>query len=151
MISRSSFPGLLLGANLLFGALSTPALARPPFDPRPIPPIARPPIVLRCADLRVVELPRPTWDATNHRSIIPAVIRNTGNRATGGPFAVSLDGTSQSLVAGPLAAGASVTVTFTLPYWVYDPDASYSVTVDPADQIAECNESNNTLEFFELG
>lgn len=47
--------------------------------------------------------------------------------------------------------GATVTVVFTLPYWVYDPDASLIVTADSEGEVDECNEDDNRLRFFELG
>ncbi len=72
---------------------------------------------------------------------IRLVVRNGGDAAAGS-FAVQLNGTQQAVVAG-LAAGQSVELHF--PGAVLG--AQYSADADPANQIAERDESNNTRTF----
>lgn len=122
----------------------------------PVRPIPGDRILLPCrgyADLTVSSLPGPQWDHANHRSIIQAVIKNQGGRAAGS-FVVRLtvDGsTIREAVVGGLAAASATTVTFTVPFWVYNPDAQYDVKVDYSNRVQECNEKNNVKEFFGLG
>ncbi|MCH8840212.1 MAG: endonuclease [Planctomycetes bacterium] len=47
--------------------------------------------------------------------------------------------------------GATVTVIFRLPYWVYNPDATLEVTADYKGTVRECNEKNNTKTFKDRG
>jgi len=110
---------------------------------------------IRCfgkADLVVADLPGPSWDAAGRKSIIPVVVKNIGHRAATGFQVKYSDGTSTrtAFVAG-LAAGATNTIYFTVPYWVYRPDANYLIQVDPTRRVNECNEKNNSKRFFNLG
>jgi hypothetical protein len=107
----------------------------------------------RKPNLVVSTIHRPTWDGAN--SVIAVDITNNGGSAAGPSTAELVDyqfapGVA-SVATPPIAAGATVTVVFTLPYWVYDPDASLIITVDAKGEIDECNEDDNRLRFFELG
>jgi len=114
-----------------------------------------------CADLIVEKIDRPEWDGTNHRSIIRATIKNIGTASAVASYARVIDpstmqpGTSvpQNAVAATsaLAPGASVTVVFYLDYWVFNPDAALDVTADYKNDIAECDESNNSLHYQAKG
>jgi hypothetical protein len=112
-----------------------------------------------CPDL-VVDSILPQWDAANHRSVITAVIRNIGSAAAGpsvarvvDPSTTDTSGVPYSATAPtpPLAPGASATVVFYLPYWVFNPDASLEVTADYNGMITECREDNNTKSFSAVG
>lgn len=111
--------------------------------------------VIDCArpDLVVSAIHRPVWDGT--RSVISVDITNVGGAAAGPSAAQLVDYQFAPGVAAvatpPIPSGATVTVVFTLPYWVYDPDASLIVTADFKNDVAECNEDNNELRFFERG
>ena len=111
-------------------------------------------------DLVVTKIDKPQWDATNHRSIITAEIKNIGNAGAAASIARIIDpstlqstGAPQNAIANTpaLAAGASATVTFYLPYGVYNPDADLEVTADYKGMIEECDETNNTKSFHEQG
>ena len=113
-----------------------------------------------CPDLRVREIQRPDWDAQERRSVIRAVIQNVGTAAAPSTLARLIDpSTTQPSGApyndvvdtGPIPEGGEVTVTFHLPYWVYNPDASLEVTADYKGTLEECDETNNTAEFSEIG
>ncbi|HTU63784.1 MAG TPA: CARDB domain-containing protein, partial [Polyangiales bacterium] len=100
----------------------------------------------------VVTAIRPRWDGT--QSVIEADITNSGASAAGASTAKLVDyqsGAGSTAATPSIAAGATVTVTFTLPYWVYDPDATLDVSADSENKIDECNENDNRLRFFELG
>jgi hypothetical protein len=111
--------------------------------------------VERCRkpNLVVSTIHRPTWDGT--QSVIIVDITNDGGSAAGASSAELVDyqfAPGVASVAVPaVAAGATVSVVFTLPYWVYDPDASLIVTVDARGEIDECKEDDNRLRFFEPG
>jgi hypothetical protein len=114
----------------------------------------------RNPDLVVTKINKPQWDNPNNRSIITAVIENIGLTAAGQSIARVIDpsttqatGAPQNAIANTpvLAAGASTTVTFYLPYWVYNPDAELEVTADYKGMIKECNENNNTAVFNDRG
>jgi len=111
-------------------------------------------------DLVVTVINRPTWDSANHRSVITATIKNIGNMAAGASIARVIDPSTNQPTGAPynaiantpaLAPGASFTVTFYLPYWVYNPDALLEVTADYKGMVTECNEKNNQKTFNELG
>ena len=111
-----------------------------------------------CPDLVVESIDRPTWDGTN--SVIQATIRNIGNASAESTLARVIDPTTLQPTGAPynavsstpaLAPGASATVTFYLPYWVYNPDVTLEVTADYKNQLSECNEENNLLVFEGVG
>jgi hypothetical protein len=111
-----------------------------------------------CPDLVVESIDRPTWDGTN--SVIRATIRNIGNASAVSTSARVIDPTTFQPTGAPynavsstpaLAPGASATVTFYLPYWVYNPDVTLEVTADYKNQLSECNEENNLLVFEGVG
>lgn len=111
-------------------------------------------------DLVVTVINKPTWDSTNHRSVITATIKNIGNMAAGASIARVIDPSTSQSTGAPynaiantpaLAPGASFTVTFYLPYWVYNPDALLEVTADYKGMVKECNETNNQKTFNEMG
>lgn len=113
-----------------------------------------------CPDLRVRRIDRPVWDAAARQSVITAVIENAGNLDAPSTLARLIDpSTSQPTGApyndvvdtGPIAAGGAVSVTFRLPYWVYNPDADLEVTADYKGLLEECDENNNRAEFHERG
>ena len=113
-----------------------------------------------CPDLAVKEILRPQWDASDRRSVIRAIVQNVGSADAPSTLARLIDpSTTQPTGApyndvqstGPIPAGGEAMVTFTLPYWVYNPDAELEVTADYKDQLPECNEDNNTAEFSEIG
>lgn len=113
-------------------------------------------------DLVVESISRPVWDYANQRSIVQAVIRNVGDAAAGPSYALMRDPSTidpnssypyESDAAGvpALGSGASATVTFYLPYWVYNPDANLDVIADYKSTVEECNEGNNSRTFTDRG
>lgn len=107
----------------------------------------------RKPDLTVTNIHRPSWDGT--KSVIDVDVTNVGAAPAPASTAELIDyelvGVSTTVATPPIAAGATVTVTFTLPYWVFDPNASLAVTADSKQEIDECDEMNNHRRFFELG
>ncbi|MFZ2161353.1 MAG: CARDB domain-containing protein [Sideroxyarcus sp.] len=111
-------------------------------------------------DLVVTTIEKPVWDNANHRSLINVVITNIGSAGAAASIARIIDPSTPQPSGPPfnaiantpaLAAGASTTVTFELPYWVYNPDADLEVTVDYKGMVEECNEKNNIKTFHEIG
>ncbi|MGH7604550.1 MAG: CARDB domain-containing protein [Gemmatimonadaceae bacterium] len=111
-------------------------------------------------DLIVESILPPTFVQATHSTRIEAVIRNIG----AGPAAASLarvidpstfisPGVPQNAIAPnpPLGPGASANVVFSLPYWVFNPDASLEVTADYKNQVPECREDNNVKDFAGIG
>ncbi len=114
----------------------------------------------RLPDLVVTKIYKPQWDRANRRSIIKAVVKNIGNAPASLSIARMIDPSTSQPTGAPynatytinsIAAGASKTVVFYLPYWVYNPDAELEVTADYKGTVTESNENNNMKEFFELG
>jgi subtilase family serine protease len=108
----------------------------------------------------VDNIDKPIWDGANHRSVIRATIKNIGNAAAGSTLARVIDPTTPQPTGAPynsvapipaLAPGASATVTFYLPYWVYNPDVTLEVTADYKNELSECNEENNVKVFEDVG
>jgi CARDB protein len=117
-------------------------------------------LVRGCPDLVVDSILRPTWDAANNRSVIVAVIRNSGTTNAPSTIARVIDpsttgptGAPQNAIATtpPLAPGAAASVTFYLPYWVFNPDASLEVTADYKNDLLECREDNNVASYSAIG
>lgn len=112
-----------------------------------------------CPDLIVEAIERPEWDSQNNRSVIRATIRNIGGVPAGPTVAQVVDlsphagalATKADAPTSALAPGDTATVTFFLPYWVYDPNADLKVTADYKNEISECNEDNNVKELHDLG
>jgi len=113
-----------------------------------------------CPDLIVEKIEKPQWDGDNNRSIINAVIKNIGNATASQTIARVIDPSTLQSTGAPynaiantpdLAPGASVVVTFYLPYWVYNPDAELEVTADYKGMLQECDEGNNTMTFADQG
>lgn len=113
-----------------------------------------------CPDLVVEQVQTPEWDDVNRRSVIHATIRNIGTAPAPATVARLVDpSTPQSSGAPfiavantpPLDPGQAVSVTFFLPYWVYNPDATVEVTADYTNDLAECQEENNTRLFEDIG
>jgi hypothetical protein len=113
-----------------------------------------------CPDLVVDSVMRPVWDGDNRRSVINAVIRNGGTVTATPTLARVIDPSTSQPTGAPyndvaptpeLGPGDWVTVTFHLPYWVYNPDASLEVTADYKNELAECREDNNKREFEDIG
>ena len=120
----------------------------------------RPRRIETCPDLVVTSIEKPTWDQANNRTVIRANIKNIGTASAGLTFARVIDPSTHQPTGAPynaiaqtplLAPGASATVVFYLPYWVYNPDASLEVTADYKDTLQECNENNNTRVFTDIG
>jgi hypothetical protein len=55
------------------------------------------------------------------------------------------------LFRGERTLDRAVSVTFYLPYWVFNPDATLEVTADYKNDLAECREDNNTRTFAAIG
>jgi hypothetical protein len=108
-------------------------------------------------DLVVDTIMRPTFVSPGSR--IEAVIRNLGPGAAAASVAYLVDPStlsggvpySATTPTPPLAAGATATVVFTLPYWVFNPDAVLDVTADYKGVIAECREDNNSKHYEARG
>jgi hypothetical protein len=109
-------------------------------------------------DLVVDTIFRPTF--VNGASRIEAIIHNLGPGAAGPSLARLIDPSTLQSTGAPynaiaptpaLAAGATATVVFTLPYWVFNPDATLDVTADYKGDIAECREDNNTKHYEARG
>ena len=109
-------------------------------------------------DLVVDTIFRPTF--VNGSSRIEAVIRNLGPGAAGPSIARLIDPSTLQSTGAPynaiaptpaLAAGATANVVFTLPYWVFNPDATLDVTADYKNDVAECREDNNTKHYEARG
>lgn len=105
-------------------------------------------------DLVVTQIHDPVWDPVSKVSIVKVTVSNIGSApATAFETELKDPGTGAAgiqAVAG-LAAGASVTLTFTFGYWVFDPDAELIATVDVSQKVEECKEDNNVLKYFKLG
>jgi hypothetical protein len=126
-----------------------------------VPPVAREdlpsrrPFVPSCDDrpeLIISTIVEPAWDARARGTIIPVVVKNKG-RVVAENFRVQLrDGsTIRTAFITAVAPGSSYSVYFTLPYWVYNPDADFTVHVDSTNRVRECSETNNVKEFFGPG
>jgi len=109
-------------------------------------------------DLVVDSIMRPIF--VNGTSRIEAVIKNLGPGPAGASIARLIDpstlqsgGAPYNSIANtpPLAAGVSATVVFMLPYWVFNPDATFNVTADYKGDVAECREDNNVKNFEAIG
>ncbi|MBN2534583.1 MAG: hypothetical protein JXB88_16990 [Spirochaetales bacterium] len=115
----------------------------------------------KCPDLIVDKIYDPEWDANQKISRIKAVIVNIGNVKAGASIAQLIDPSTLDPSSGnpydayakvpELAPGESYTVEFTLPYWVFNPDATLRVTADYKDQVSECDEKNNTALYDVIG
>ncbi|MFC4875331.1 CARDB domain-containing protein [Microbulbifer halophilus] len=105
-------------------------------------------------DLVVADIADPVWNNANGTSEVQVTVSNIGGVAAGGFHTRLIDpGTSANDVQGVsgLAAGASVVLTFTFSYWVFDPDAELIATADYKNQVEECDEDNNQLRYFKKG
>ena len=114
----------------------------------------------RCPDLVVSQIYRPEWDNANRRSILKADIKNIGTALAPETLARVIDPSTTQGTGAPyndvattpaLNPGATTTVTFYLPYWVYNPDALLEFTADYKQTLQECLEDNNTETFSEQG
>lgn len=110
-------------------------------------------------DLVVDTILRPTFLPSPSRSRIEVVIHNLGPGFSAASTARLVDpstlvgGVPQSATAAtpPLTAGATATVVFILPYWVFNPDAVLDVTADYGNVVPECREDNNMKHFEAKG
>lgn len=105
-------------------------------------------------DLIVSKIHDPVWDNGAGQSLIAVDITNVGQSTAAASFARLIDpGTlANDVQATPaLASGATVTIIFTLNYWVFDPDAVLEVTTDYKNTVDECDETNNTLVYSKQG
>jgi CARDB len=112
-----------------------------------------------CPDLIIEEIMHPEY-VYRVGSRIEAVVKNIGTSNAGISLARLVDSSTLQKTGAPynsvarvpeLAPGETYTVKFSLPYWVYNPDAQFSVTADYKKMVKECNEKNNTKDFFGLG
>ncbi len=120
-----------------------------------------PQCLFACPDLIVERIEKPIWDNANKRSVIRAVIKNIGNADAGPTLARVIDPTTHQDTGAPYndvamtpglpAGGGTVTITFYLPYWVYNPDVTLEVTADYKNELPECNENNNQKIFEGIG
>lgn len=113
-----------------------------------------------CPDLIVESIDKPQWDEANHRSVIRATIKNIGDATASPTTARVIDPSTSQPTGAPYNAiaatpalnpGQTVTVTFYLPYWVFNPDADLEVTADYKKDLPECNEGNNLMVYHEIG
>lgn len=123
-------------------------IAREEFQPR------RPflPVCKNLPDLIVSTIVEPVWNARSHQTTIAVVVKNKG-QVLAENFRVQLkDGaTIRTAFVTAVGPSSSHTIYFTLPYWVYNPDADFNVHVDSTNRVRECSETNNVKEFFGLG
>lgn len=110
------------------------------------------------SDLTVESIARPVLE--QGRSRIDAVIRNLGPGDAPASVARVIDpstttstGAPQNAIANTpaLPAGTATTVTFFLPYWVFNPDATLDVEADYKDTVRECREDNNVKHYEARG
>lgn len=111
-------------------------------------------------DLIVENIANPTWEDANRRSVITVTIRNVGNMDATASLARVIDPSTPQPTGVPyndvkdtpaLAPGAVATVTFYLPYWVFNPDATLEVPADYKNMVKECREDNNVQMFQRIG
>ncbi|GAA5445895.1 hypothetical protein Misp06_04102 [Microbulbifer sp. NBRC 101763] len=105
-------------------------------------------------DLVVSKIYDPVWDGGSGQSVITVDITNVGASASIASFArlIDPDTLANDVQATPvIAPGATVTLVFTLGYWVFDPDAHLEVTADYKEIVEECDETNNTLVYSKQG
>jgi hypothetical protein len=117
--------------------------------------------LLGCPDLIVERIEKPIWDNANKRSVIRAIIKNIGNADAVPTLARVIDPSTPQDTGAPYndvamtpglpGGGGTVTITFYLPYWVYNPDVTLEVTADYKNQLQECNENNNKKIFKDIG
>ncbi len=115
-------------------------------------PIEERPIIYLAPDLVVMNILEPEYISSTGQSRIRAVVKNIGtatsNRCYGN---IKDDGRIVYVTIPVLAPGASSVMIFYLPYWVYNPDANFTVYVDSTKIIPELREGNNSKTFFNLG
>lgn len=113
-----------------------------------------------CPDLVVETIEKPQWDGDNRQSTIRVVITNVGTALAAKTIARLTDPSTPQSTGAPyndiaevpaLDPGESATVTFTLPYWVFNPDAELEVEADYKGMLKECDENNNTKHYFHIG
>ena len=105
-------------------------------------------------DLIISKIHRPVWDHAAQESIIKVDVTNIGTVAAGVSKTQLSDvvtGHLQILATPALPAGNTVTLTFRFPYWVFDPNADLEAEADLGDNVKECDEGNNILQYFVLG
>ena len=107
-------------------------------------------------DLVVESIADPVYDAAAKQSVVTVVIRNAGGAAAGASHTRLVDPSTappnEDVQPTPaLAPGAAATLTFRLPYWVFNPDADLEVTADYKDIVRECREDNNVAKYHKLG
>ena len=105
-------------------------------------------------DLIVSMIHFPVWDHSSGQSIITVDITNIGAVGAPASYARIVDTVTMAndvQLTPAIPAGGTVTITFTLGYWVFDPNAELEVTADYKYTVDECDETNNVLEFFHEG
>lgn len=115
--------------------------------------------VSQCPDLIIDEIMPPVY-VSGLGTTIEAVVKNIGSADAAASMARLVDSSTLQNTGAPynsvasvpaLVPGADYTVKFSLPYWVYNPDAEFTVTADYKNMVKECNEKNNSEDFFGLG
>lgn len=115
-------------------------------------PISPGPIFIFLPDLVVTSIQEPVYLSSTGQSRIRAVVKNIGVASSRSCYGKLQDGAGVAYAVIPaLASGVSATVTFYLPYWVYDPDAYFTVTADSTNLVRELKENNNSRTFFTIG
>ena len=113
-----------------------------------------------CSDLIVSRIDRPEYDPVKRASVIEVSFKNVGCAKSEACYGRLIDPSTLQPTGAPfndvarvpaLQPGETVTVTFTLPYWVFNPDAELETEVDYKKMVSECNENNNTKKYFEKG
>jgi hypothetical protein len=105
-------------------------------------------------DLIVSKIHDPIWDSGSGQSLIAVDITNVGQMAATASFArlIDPDTLANDVQAIPaLAVSGTITLIFTLNYWVFDPDAVLEVTADYKNIVEECDETNNTQVYKKQG
>jgi CARDB len=111
-------------------------------------------------DLIVESIADPVFDQATKESVITVVIRNVGNAPAAANLARLIDPSTNDPNGAPynavqptpaLAPGAAATLTFRLPYWVFNPDADLEVTADYKNVVPECREDNNVRTYHKAG
>jgi hypothetical protein len=115
---------------------------------------------IECPDLIVETIERPVWE--DSLTTIKVTIKNIGSATTGTNTEVELTDPStidpstgmsyrRVQTIPSLDPGHVYAITFTLPYWVFNPDAYIRVNVDYSNIIPECDEGNNIKEYVAGG
>ncbi len=113
------------------------------------------PVTPRCrvaADLAITQILDPIFEQATGNSIVKVRVKNIGGIAANSFIMTYSDGTiNKSVTLVGLAVGVTKQIVFKIPYWVYRPDAYFTIKADSSNRIRECDEKNNSKTFFGLG